>query len=95
MAEAVPFSASESTSGWNSASLCSSSPDEPITVAERSRSGRRAASRRATKPPIELPTKWQGAMPRCSISAAASSARVSMSSWSAGAAALAPWPRWS
>ena len=50
-----------------------------ISVSVRNSSGRRAARRMPTKPPIDSPTKWHGAAPSFSISAAASSVSRSMS----------------
>ena len=50
-----------------------------MSVSELRSSGRRSASRMPMKPPIESPTKWQGAARSFSISAAASRASVSMS----------------
>jgi hypothetical protein len=57
----------------------SGSAEVSISTSERSSSGRRSASRIPMKPPMESPTKWHGAAPSTSISAAASAESVSMS----------------
>ena len=55
---------------WNSVGYA---PDDVVSL------GRRAARRRPTKPPIDRPTKTQGASPSCSMTCAASSVSLSIS----------------
>ena len=71
----------------------SASAEVSSRIRLRSNSGRRAASRMPTNPPIDKPAKWQGPTPRCVMSAAASAKQVSIEIARDASSALCPWPR--